>query len=185
MMENPLVELRIDFLTRGTQLRTACILFMREKNGERRIPFLVSEDEMVALQNAVMKQSYATTDLAARLAGAYGMETAGVVLYIRADHTYAGLIRMEHPELGMQCLECGVGTAVCMALRTGAPIFMPQAILELRCSPPAPDGQVAFSIGAMTDELLQEALQVAVENDEFETAALLQREIDLRKSGKE
>lgn len=184
MKENPLVELQFDFLTRGTQLRSACILFMREKNGDRRIPLLVSEDEMAALQDAVMRQDFATTDLAARLADAYGVETAGVVLYIREDHTYAAMLRMEHPELGMQCLECGVGTAVCMALRTGASMYMPQAIFDLRYSPPTQEGQVAFAIGAMTNELLEEALQVAVRNDEFEMAAVLQQEIELRKSGK-
>jgi len=184
MKENPLVELQLDFLTRGTQLHSACILFMREKYGERRIPLLVSEDEMAALQKAVLKQDYATAELAARMAAAYGLETAGVLLYIRENHTYAAMVRMEHPELGMECIECGVGTAVCMALRTGAPMYMPQATFDLRYSPSTPDGQVAFSIGAMTNELLEEALRVAVENEEFETAALLQKEIELRKSGK-
>lgn len=184
MNENPLVELRFDFLTRGSQLHSACIVFMREKYGDRRIPLLVSEDEMADLQKAVLKQDYATTDLAARLADAYDLETAGVLLYIRENHTYAAMIRMEHPELGTECLECGVGTAICMALRTGAPMYMPQNTFDLRYSPATPDGQVAFSIGAMTNELLEEALRMAVENEEFEMAALLQKEIELRKSGK-
>lgn len=179
--DNPLVVLQVDFLTQGTQLRHAHILFLRERHGERRLPLLVDEKESQVLRDALLRKGFPTTDVATEVMRACDVKLHSVVVSTRENLSYQGMLVLEHPELGLHYAETSATNALCMALQNRTDILMPRKVFDLRHSPQGLSGQMSFSISSMSDELLEEALSMAVENDEFEVAAHLQREIEARK----
>jgi len=179
---NQLVALQVDFLTQGTQLRHAHILFLRERRTDRRLPLLIDERESEVLQKALFRGEFPTTDVATGIVKACNLKLHSVIISMREDHGYTGMIVLDHPEVGPYYMKLSATNALCMALQNKAEILMPRRVFDLRHCPTGLNGQMSFSISSMSDELLEEALKKAVENDEFEVAALLQQEINTRKA---
>lgn len=176
MLGENYIELEAVGLTQGVSLQEAYILVLKEAGGERHMPALVGKKDFLRLQRAMTKGEFPTTGLMSRLAKAFGISLDHVLLLTPHDGRSPALLTFEQDK-GYQTLETDVATAVMAAMENHCPIYTYRALFERQYGSQTKDGQVAIPISVMSRQLLEEALQAAVKEENFELASLLRDEL--------
>ena len=180
-MEDELIELVPEGLTRGVSLREAYLVMLREKNGVRTIPTLVSRQEYALVLDALERREYPATRLATRLLWRLGGRVDGVHIHYSRTRQISALLLLKQGEEHIT-LNISVGEGIAFALENKCPILTLRSQFEQQSSLQSAEGQVSLPINAMPDNLLREAMEAAVANDEFELAAALRDQMRWREA---
>ncbi len=178
-------QLTIEGLTRGVTLHNAYILILKEKGGTRIYPILMNKEAHQNIRAVLNHQEeFPSTQLMNRLARLIGMETAG--------------IRLMPPTLGetnalidfvldgkLHSLSVSASDAIISALENDTNIWVDTQIFERYTSYGNEVTDMAMPLSAMSNPLLEEALEAAVNEDNFELAAALHKELKKRQEMKE
>ena len=185
----------------------AFALLLAAENSNKRIPVIIGAAEAQAIAiviEHIKPQRPMTHDLFATMAHAFGVELKEVFIYDFEDGIFSAEMTFSDGERQIT-LDSRTSDAVAVAIRTGAPIYTTPAILEetgieivetdaATTDSESSEGDRAEEAAkilnaestktpdydSMSDEELNEALEDAIANDDFEEAAVIRKFIDSR-----
>lgn len=170
------VELHIEGLTRGRELHNAFIMVLQEEKSGRILPVLIEQEEYHTLLAALRDHDYTPSKLMNQLAHRVGMVPVGVRIQRPKQGRTQALIDFALVN-EIVSMAVPVAEAAVAALETHTSLWMLRETFERQMATPAPKDAVALPLSAMTGKLLEEALQAAVEEDNFELARVLRDEL--------
>lgn len=176
------IELKVEGLTRGRELKDAYILILREREGERIFPVLIDEEGVNMIMQAMRNKDYTCSHLMVKLASRVGMTPIGIRLMQPANGKTQALIDFELVN-EIVSITTPIAEAVVTALETRSSLWVQRTTLErqTRMNKNGGSQNMALPITAMSDKLISDALQAAVKEDNFELATILRDELNKRK----
>lgn len=176
------IELKVEGLTRGRELKDAYILILREREGERIFPVLIDEEGFNMIMQAMRNKDYTCSHLMVKLASRVGMTLIGIRLMQPANGKTQALIDFELVN-EIVSITTPIAEAVVTALETRSSLWVQRTTFErqTRMNKNGGSQNMALPITAMSDKLISDALQAAVKEDNFELATILRDELNKRK----
>lgn len=176
------IELKVEGLTRGRELKDAYILILREREGERIFPVLIDEEGFNMIMQAMRNKDYTCSHLMVELASRVGMTPIGIRLMQPANGKTQALIDFELVN-EIVSITTPIAEAVVTALETRSSLWVQRTTFErqTRMNKNGGSQNMALPITAMSDKLISDALQAAVKEDNFELATILRDELNKRK----
>lgn len=176
------IELKVEGLTRGRELKDAYILILREREGERIFPVLIDEEGFNMIMQAMRNKDYTCSHLMVKLASRVGMTPIGIRLMQPANGKTQALIDFELVN-EIVSITTPIAEAVVTALETRSSLWVQRTTFErqTRMNKNGGSQNMALPITAMSDKLISDALQAAVKEDNFELATILCDELNKRK----
>lgn len=176
------IELKVEGLTRGRELKDAYILILREREGERIFPVLIDEEGFNMVMQAMRNKDYTCSHLMVKLASRVGMTPIGIRLMQPANGKTQALIDFELVN-EIVSITTPIAEAVVTALETRSSLWVQRTTFErqTRMNKNGGSQNMALPITAMSDKLISDALQAAVKEDNFELATILRDELNKRK----
>ena len=176
------IELKVEGLTRGRELKDAYILILREREGERIFPVLIDEEGFNMIMQAMRNKDYTCSHLMVKLASRVGMTPIGIRLMQPANGKTQALIDFELVN-EIVSITTPIAEAVVTALETRSSLWVQRTTFErqTRMNKNGGSQKMALPITAMSDKLISDALQAAVKEDNFELATILRDELNKRK----
>lgn len=176
------IELKVEGLTRGRELKDAYILILREREGERIFPVLIDEEGFNMIMQAMRNKDYTCSHLMVKLASRVGMTPIGIRLMQPANGKTQALIDFELVN-EIVSRTTPIAEAVVTALETRSSLWVQRTTFErqTRMNKNGGSQNMALPITAMSDKLISDALQAAVKEDNFELATILRDELNKRK----
>ena len=176
------IELKVEGLTRGRELKDAYILILREREGERIFPVLIDEEGFNMIMQAMRNKDYTCSHLMVKLASRVGMTPIGIRLMQPANGKTQALIDFELVN-EIVSITTPIAEAVATALETRSSLWVQRTTFErqTRMNKNGGSQNMALPITAMSDKLISDALQAAVKEDNFELATILRDELNKRK----
>ncbi len=176
------IELKVEGLTRGRELKDAYILILREREGERIFPVLIDEEGFNMIMQAMRNKYYTCSHLMVKLASRVGMTPIGIRLMQPANGKTQALIDFELVN-EIVSITTPIAEAVVTALETRSSLWVQRTTFErqTRMNKNGGSQNMALPITAMSDKLISDALQAAVKEDNFELATILRDELNKRK----
>lgn len=176
------IELKVEGLTRGRELKDAYILILRERKGERIFPVLIDEEGFNMIMQAMRNKDYTCSHLMVKLASRVGMTPIGIRLMQPANGKTQALIDFELVN-EIVSITTPIAEAVVTALETRSSLWVQRTTFErqTRMNKNGGSQNMALPITAMSDKLISDALQAAVKEDNFELATILRDELNKRK----
>lgn len=176
------IELKVEGLTRGRELKNAYILILREREGERIFPVLIDEEGFNMIMQAMRNKDYTCSHLMVKLASRVGMTPIGIRLMQPANGKTQALIDFELVN-EIVSITTPIAEAVVTALETRSSLWVQRTTFErqTRMNKNGGSQNMALPITAMSDKLISDALQAAVKEDNFELATILRDELNKRK----
>ena len=176
------IELKVEGLTRGRELKDAYILILREREGERIFPVLIDEEGFNMIMQAMRNKDYTCSHLMVKLASRVGMTPIGIRLKQPANGKTQALIDFELVN-EIVSITTPIAEAVVTALETRSSLWVQRTTFErqTRMNKNGGSQNMALPITAMSDKLISDALQAAVKEDNFELATILRDELNKRK----
>lgn len=180
-------------------------MLLAAEGSNKRIPIIIGAAEAQAIAiiiEHIKPQRPMTHDLFATMAHAFGVELKEVFIYSFEDGIFSAEMTFSDGDRTIT-LDSRTSDAVAIAIRTGAPIYTTPAILEEtgielveveqgkeaeRQETPeveegareADDSVDVADYYAMSDEELNDALNRAIADDNFEEAAVIRQILDQR-----
>ncbi|MBO7609718.1 MAG: bifunctional nuclease family protein [Muribaculaceae bacterium] len=182
MTNTDLVELEVLGITRNAYSHNAYALLLKEKNGERIVPLVVGTTEAQAIAmrlEGVIPPRPITHDLFRSVLQAFRIMPERVEIYKFDNGVFFSRLHLSSEAVSTE-LDCRTSDAVAIALRTGAPIFAHEQIVEKAGYVAGDDGEPIRTADSHNDEelsieRLQERLQHYVDSEEYERAAEIQK----------
>lgn len=176
------IELKVEGLTRGRELKDAYILILREREGERIFPVLIDEEGFNMIMQAMRNKDYTCSHLMVKLASRVGITPIGIRLMQPANGKTQALIDFELVN-EIVSITTPIAEAVVTALETRSSLWVQRTTFErqTRMNKNGGSQNMALPITAMSDKLISDALQAAVKEDNFELATILRDELNKRK----
>lgn len=176
------IELKVEGLTRGRELKDAYILILREREGERIFPVLIDEEGFNMIMQAMRNKDYTCSHLMVKLASRVGMTPIGIRLMQPANGKTQALIDFELVN-EIVSITTPIAEAVVTALETRSSLWVQRTTFErqTRMNKNGGSQNMALPITAMSDKLISDALQAAVKEENFELATILRDELNKRK----
>lgn len=176
------IELKVEGLTRGRELKDAYILILREREGERIFPVLIDEEGFNMIMQAMRNKDYTCSHLMVKLASRVGMTPIGIRLMQPANGKTQALIDFELVN-EIVSITTPIAEAVVTALETRSSLWVQRTTFDrqTRMNKNGGSQNMALPITAMSDKLISDALQAAVKEDNFELATILRDELNKRK----
>lgn len=176
------IELKVEGLTRGRELKDAYILILREREGERIFPVLIDEEGFNMIMQAMRNKDYTCSHLMVKLASRVGMTPIGIRLMQPANGKTQALIDFELVN-EIVSITTPIAEAVVTTLETRSSLWVQRTTFErqTRMNKNGGSQNMALPITAMSDKLISDALQAAVKEDNFELATILRDELNKRK----
>ncbi len=180
-----IIELIPEGLTKGTSMRKAQLVIFQEKNGERHLPFLITADDYKRLFKSFVLTDYSELASFEKLADLFDIRLMAVLFCRNEDnsgvHSKLYLAKaLPDGAVEEHLMKEDITAGITAALMTGAPFYITRDDFESLYNKSGKAGQVAVPVSTMPYDLLIEALQQAVENDNFELASILRDEIRKR-----
>lgn len=178
------VALRVEGLTRGRELSDAYILVLGTKSHDSLYPIALSRDGYQKIFAALNSHDYTSSHLMHLLASRVGMSMTGIrVMQPHKGETFA-MIDYELLNETVSII-APIAEATVAALETMSPIYVLRTLFERQNRLPHNGGNMAIPITAMNNGLLEQALESAVKEDNFELAILLRGELERRENEEE
>ena len=192
------VNLEIVGLTYSESSTGAYVLILGDKNSQRRLPIVIGSAEAESIAVGMEKHKNGrphTHDLFLRFAHEFGIEIMeAVICRFRDGVFYAILICKQGDELTM--IDARPSDAIAIAVRAGCEIYAYETVMDEAgiimddMEKPSVDdnGDEPINIGVdksnldlLTIEELEELLQEAIDNEDYQKAAEIRDEINRRK----
>ena len=192
------VSLEIMGLTYSESSTGAYVLILGDKNSQRRLPIVIGSAEAESIAMGIEKHKNGrphTHDLFIRFAHEFGIEIMEMVINRFRDGVYyAMLVCKQGDELTM--VDARPSDAIAIAVRLGCEIYAYESVMEeagiimedLEKQPYAEtDGDLINKGSAKTNldlldlGTLEDLLQEAIDNEDYQKAAQIRDEINRRK----
>ena len=191
------VSLEIMGLTYSESSTGAYVLILGDKNSQRRLPIVIGSAEAESIAVGIEKHKNGrphTHDLFLRFAHEFGIEIMEVVINRFRDGVYyAMLVCKQGDDLTM--VDARPSDAIAIAVRRGCEIYAYESVMEeagiimedmeKQDDEPEADpiniGAGETSLDLLDLEALEELLQEAIDNEDYQKAAEIRDEINRRK----
>ena len=181
-MEN-LVELKIHDMSSTLYPADAYALVLEEVEGGRKLPIIIGRQEAQAIK--VMMVRYQpprplTHDLFPALTMQLGATLKQIVIYKAKDGVFYSYLYFDKEGEEIK-IDARTSDAVALAMRYNCPMYTTKDIMDIEHLHDMGEGKFSVSITSVSLEMLEEALQAAIEKEEYELASQLRDEIRKRK----
>lgn len=187
------IELTILGLSYSQTQTNSYALILGEVNGKRRLPIVIGhfEAQAIALELEKMKPSRPLThDLFKSFADTFGITIEEVIINKFQEGIFYALL-VCNDDIKVNQIDSRTSDAIALAIRFGCPIYTYEHIMaqagityeDETAEPDSVNSEIEESIGefsALSLEELNEELQKAVDNEEYERASLIRDEIRKR-----
>ena len=181
-MEN-LVELKIHDMSTTLYPADAYALVLEEVDGGRKLPIIIGQQEAQAIKVMMMKYQPPrplTHDLFHTLTMHLGATLKQIVIYKAKDGVFYSYLYFDKEGEEIK-IDARTSDAVALALRYKCPMYTTQSIMESEHLHDMGEGKFSVPISSVSLQMLEEALQTAIEKEEYEQASQLRDEIRKRK----
>lgn len=181
-MEN-LVELKIHDMSTTLYPADAYALVLEEVDGGRKLPIIIGQQEAQAIKVMMMKYQPPrplTHDLFPTLTMHLGVTLKQIVIYKAKDGVFYSYLYFDKEGEEIK-IDARTSDAVALALRYKCPMYTTQSIMESEHLHDMGEGKFSVPISSVSLQMLEEALQSAIEKEEYEQASQLRDEIRKRK----
>ncbi|MBR6284900.1 MAG: bifunctional nuclease family protein [Muribaculaceae bacterium] len=176
------IELVVVGVTRKAVEANAYALLLKEKDGQRVLPVVVGTAEAQAIAvrlEGVMLPRPITHDLIVSMCHGFGIMPEYVELYDFVDGIFYAHLHMSSRDTAID-IDSRTSDAVAIALRTGAPIYTTSRLLNTAGYEVNNDGAPVrmgrdASLNELSKERLESLLQQAVDAEDYERAAEIQK----------
>ena len=185
MAENK-IEMDVMGITYSQIQQGAYALLLKQRNGDLRVPIVVGipEAQSIAMRlEHVMPPRPMSHDLMVSMFHAFGISLDEVLIYRFSDGVFMSKLMLSTNGQALE-LEARTSDAIALALRTNAPIYTTQEVLNKTgfVIKDGEQGKVAVkpkrSLEDFTVEDLQHKLTRAVKQEKYELAAKIQKTIN-------
>ena len=192
------VNLEIVGLTYSESSTGAYVLILGDKNSQRRLPIVIGSAEAESIAVGIERHKNGrphTHDLFLRFAHEFGVEIMEVVINRFRDGVYyAMLVCKQGDDLTM--VDARPSDAIAIAVRVGCEIYAYESVMEEagiimddmekqdtaeQNEEPINRGMTSTSLDMLDVNALEELLQEAIDNEDYQKAAQLRDEINRRK----
>lgn len=176
----------------------AYVLIMGDKNSQRRLPIVIGSNEAQSIAMGIERQKNSrplTHDLFLKFAINFNIHLKEVVINrFREGVFYAVLVCEQHGELSM--IDARPSDAIALAVRCGCGIFAYESVMDEAGIIMDDENQVLDneetddspiinseeeSLQQLSDTELEDLLQIAIEEEDYEKAAQIRDELNSRK----
>ena len=181
-MEN-LVELKIHDMSTTLYPADAYALVLEEVDGGRKLPIIIGQQEAQAIKVMMMKYQPPrplTHDLFQTLTMHLGATLKQIVIYKAKDGVFYSYLYFDKEGEEIK-IDARTSDAVALATRYKCPMYTTQSIMESEHLHDMGEGKFSVPISSVSLQMLEEALQSAIEKEEYEQASQLRDEIRKRK----
>ena len=181
-MDN-LVELKIHDMSTTLYPADAYALVLEEVGGERKIPIIIGHLEAQAIK--VMMVKYLpprplTHDLFLTVTRQFGIELKKILIYKAKDGVFYSYLYYDKDGEEYK-IDSRTSDAIALALRYKCPMYTTEDIMETEHLHDLGEGKFSVPITSVSVELLEDALQKAIDKEDYETASQIRDEIRKRK----
>ena len=181
-MEN-LVELKIHDMSSTLYPADAYALVLEEVEGGRKLPIIIGHLEAQAIKVMMVKYQAPrplTHDLFPTLTLHLGATLKQIVIYKAKDDVFYSYLYFDKEGEEFK-IDARTSDAVALALRYKCPMYTTESIMDSEHLHDMGKGKFSVPISSVSLQMLEEALQSAIEKEEYEQASQLRDEIRKRK----
>ena len=181
-MEN-LVELKIHDMSSTLYPADAYALVLEEVVGGRKLPIIIGHLEAQAIKVMMVKYQAPrplTHDLFPTLTIHLGATLKQIVIYKAKDGVFYSYLYFDKEGEEFK-IDARTSDAVALALRYKCPMYTTKSIMDSEHMHDMGQGKFSVPISSVSLQMLEEALQSAIEKEEYEQASQLRDEIRKRK----
>ena len=181
-MEN-LVELKIHDMSSTLYPADAYALVLEEVEGGRKLPIIIGHLEAQAIKVMMVKYQAPrplTHDLFPTLTLHLGATLKQIVIYKAKDGVFYSYLYFDKEGEEFK-IDARTSDAVALALRYKCPMYTTESIMDSEHLHDMGKGKFSVPISSVSLQMLEEALQSAIEKEEYEQASQLRDEICKRK----
>ena len=182
-MEN-YIELKIHNMSGTLYPAESVALVLKEVWGDRKIPIIIGKLEAHSIQlgmKGIIPPRPLPHDLVMDLVFNLNAGFHYVLIYKAKDGVFYSYIYMSNENGDDFKLDARTSDAIAIALRCKCPIYTTEEILQKEHLHDLGDGKFSVPITSVSLEMLEDALQKAIANEEYEQASHLRDEISKRK----
>ena len=177
------VELKIHDMSTTLYPADAYALVLEEVEGGRKLPIIIGHLEAQAIKVMMVKYQAPrplTHDLFPTLTMHLGAELKKIVIYKAKDGVFYSYLYFDKDGEEFK-IDARTSDAVALALRYKCPMYTTEKIMESEHLHDLGKGKFSVPITSVSLQMLEEALQSAIEKEEYEQASQLRDEIRKRK----
>ena len=181
-MEN-LIELKIHDMSSTLYPADAYALVLEEVDGGRKLPIIIGHQEAQAIKVMMLKYQPPrplTHDLFRTLTLQLGATLKQIVIYKAKDGVFYSYLYFDKEGEEIK-IDARTSDAVALALRYKCPMYTTKDIMDIEHLHDMGEGKFSVPITSVSMQMLEEALQSAIDKEEYELASQLRDEIRKRK----
>lgn len=177
------VELKIHDMSSTLYPADAYALVLEEVDGGRKLPIIIGHMEAQAIK--VMMVKYLpprplTHDLFLTVTRQFGIELKKILIYKAKDGVFYSYLYYDK-DGEVYKIDSRTSDAIALALRYKCPMYTTEDIMETEHLHDLGEGKFSVPITSVSVELLEDALQKAIDKEDYETASQIRDEIRKRK----
>lgn len=177
------VELKIHDMSSTLYPADAYALVLEEVDGGRKLPIIIGHMEAQAIK--VMMVKYLpprplTHDLFLTVTRQFGIELKKILIYKAKDGVFYSFLYYDKDGEEYK-IDSRTSDAIALALRYKCPMYTTEDIMETEHLHDLGEGKFSVPITSVSVELLEDALQKAIDKEDYETASQIRDEIRKRK----
>lgn len=177
------IELKIHDMSTTLHPADAYALVLEEKEGGRKIPVIIGHLEAQAIKVMMVKYHPPrplTHDLFKTLTGQLGATMTKMVIYKAKGGVFYSYLYFDKDGEELK-VDARTSDAVALALRYRCPMYATEEVVESEHLHDLGEGKFSVPITSVSLQMLEEALAMAVEKEDYEQASHLRDEIRRRK----
>ena len=177
------IELKIHDMSTTLHPADAYALVLEEVDGERKLPIIIGRQEAQAIKVMMVKfvpPRPLTHDLFPTLTAHLGVVLKKILIYKAKDGVFYSYLYFDKDGEEIR-IDSRTSDAVALALRYKCPMYTTEEIMEREHLHDLGEGKFSVPITSVSMQMLEEALQMAIDNEEYEQASHLRDEIRKRK----
>lgn len=183
----------------------AYTLVLEEVQGKRKLPIVIGmhEAQSIAIKLENMTPSRPLThDLMQSMSSAFGITLKEVMIYDLVEGIFFARLVCEG-EGREETIDARTSDAVALAVRFGCPIFCDEKVMEMAAIPPEGEEDIVpmpeaseddpfgleegpvdpgGGLSGLTDEELQQEMDLAIQKEDYERAGLIRDELERRQA---
>ena len=177
------IELKIHDMSSTLHPADAYALVLEEKEGGRKLPIIIGHLEAQAIKVMMLKYQPPrplTHDLFKDLTGQLGVKKTKILIYKAKGGVFYSYLYFDKDGEELK-IDARTSDAVALALRYGCPMYATEDVIISEHLHDLGEGKFSVPITSVSLQMLEEALALAIEKEDYEQASHLRDEIRRRK----
>lgn len=177
------IELKIHDMSTTLHPADAYALVLEEKEGGRKLPIIIGHLEAQAIKVMMLKYQPPrplTHDLFKDLTGQLGVTMTKMLIYKAKGGVFYSYLYFDKDGEELK-IDARTSDAVALALRYRCPMYATEDVIISEHLHDLGEGKFSVPITSVSLQMLEEALALAIEKEDYEQASHLRDEIRRRK----